>query len=112
FTALSCDNIQGNGHVLAAAVTAFAERLDPSLADWILENADFPSTMVDRITPALALADVAALAAASGVDDAAPVVCEPFRQWVIEDRFAAGRPAWDSVGAQFVADVRPYEAMK
>ena len=112
FTALSCDNIQHNGHVLAVAVAAFAERLDPSLADWILENASFPSTMVDRITPSLTAADIEALQAASGVADAAPVVCEPFRQWVIEDRFAEGRPDWDLAGAQFTEDVRPYEAMK
>jgi mannitol-1-phosphate/altronate dehydrogenase len=112
FTALSCDNIQGNGKVLAAAVDAFARRVDPRLADWITANAAFPSTMVDRITPALSAAEIEALAAAHDVRDRTPVVCETFRQWVIEDRFAQGRPDWDRVGAQFVGDVTPYEAMK
>jgi mannitol 2-dehydrogenase len=112
FTAMSCDNIQGNGQVLEAAVTAFAGRLDPRLADWIAANAAFPGTMVDRITPVTTPADVAHIAERYGVADRAPVVCERFIQWVIEDDFADGRPAWDAVGAQFVADVAPYEMMK
>ena len=99
FTALSCDNIQHNGDVLARAVLAFAEACDPALAAWIGREASFPNTMVDRITPAPTSHD-------------APLMAETFRQWVIEDRFADGWPAWDKVGAQFVADVTPYEKMK
>jgi fructuronate reductase/mannitol 2-dehydrogenase len=112
FTALSCDNIQHNGQVLRGAVLAFARLRDPALAEWIAEHGRFPSTMVDRITPVPTAADAAHLAERYGVADAAPVVCEPFIQWVIEEDFADGRPDWDAVGAQFVADVAPYERMK
>ena len=109
---MSCDNIQGNGEVLRGAVLAFAALTDPALAAWIAANARFPSTMVDRITPMTTPADIASLAERHGIADRAPVVCEPFIQWVIEDDFADGRPDWDAVGAQFVADVAPYELMK
>ena len=112
FSAMSCDNIQGNGQVLRGAVLAFAALRDPALADWIAANARFPSTMVDRITPATTPPDIASLAERHGVADRAPVVCEPFIQWVIEDDFVDGRPDWDAVGAQFVSDVAPYELMK
>ncbi len=112
FTALSCDNIQHNGTVLRDAVLALAELRDPALARWIAEQVAFPSTMVDRITPVTTEADVAAVAERYGVGDRWPVVCERFTQWVIEDRFVAGRPAWEEVGAQFVDDVAPYEMMK
>jgi len=112
FTAFSCDNIQHNGTVLRGAVLEFAQHRDPGLADWIAGHARFPSCMVDRITPATRLADIQRFADASGVDDAAPVFCEPFTQWIIEEDFADGRPDWDAVGAQFVSDVAPYEKMK
>jgi mannitol 2-dehydrogenase len=112
FSAMSCDNIQGNGEVLRGAVLAFAGLRDPALADWIAANARFPSTMVDRITPVTTPADIAGLAERHGIADRAPVVCEPFIQWVIEDDFVGSRPDWDAVGAQFVADVAPYERMK
>jgi mannitol-1-phosphate/altronate dehydrogenase len=112
FTALSCDNIQHNGEVLKAAVLALAALRDPALAGWIEAEAGFPSSMVDRITPVTDPADAAALEERHGVRDRWPVFSETFTQWVIEDRFAAGRPAWEEVGAQFVADVSPYEAMK
>ena len=112
FTALSCDNIQHNGTVLRDAVLALAQRQDPALAAWIAAEVSFPSTMVDRITPVTAAADVALLAERHGIADAWPVFCETFTQWVIEDRFVAGRPAWEAVGAQFVEDVAPYEFMK
>ena len=112
FTAMTCDNLQHNGAVLQGAVLALARLRDPALADWIEANATFPNTMVDRITPVTAPADIAYLADRYGVADRWPVVCETFTQWIIEDRFAAGRPAWEDVGAQFVADVAPYEAMK
>ncbi len=112
FTALSCDNIQHNGTVLRDAVLALARLRDPDLADWIAAAASFPSTMVDRITPVTTPDDRAELERRHGLTDRWPVVCETFRQWVIEDRFIAGRPAWERVGAQFVDDVAPYEFMK
>ncbi|MFL5287583.1 MAG: mannitol dehydrogenase family protein [Rhodopila sp.] len=112
FTALSCDNIQHNGNVLLEAVLALARLRDPALADWITESVSFPSTMVDRITPVTAESDIAALAERHGIIDRWPVFSETFTQWVIEDRFPTGRPAWEDVGAQFVADVAPYEFMK
>lgn len=112
FTALTCDNIQHNGGVLRSAVLAFATLRDPSLADWIEAHGAFPSTMVDRITPLTTEADIADLASRHGVADRWPVVCEVFSQWVIEDDFADGRPAWETAGAQFVRDVAPYESMK
>ncbi|GGF05232.1 mannitol dehydrogenase [Aliidongia dinghuensis] len=112
FTAMTCDNIQHNGNVLRAAVLDFAGRRDPALARWIETHARFPNTMVDRITPVTAPEDTAALAEHYGILDHWPVFSETFTQWVIEDDFAAGRPDWDRVGAQFVADVAPYEFMK
>ena len=112
FTALSCDNIQHNGNVLRDAVRAMATLRDPALAGWIDSHASFPNTMVDRITPVTAADDVAALTQRYGFEDRWPVFCETFTQWVIEDRFVLGRPRWEDVGAQFVADVTPYEFMK
>ena len=112
FTALSCDNIQHNGNVLREAVLALARLRDPALAGWITAHTPFPNTMVDRITPVTLPADVEWLARAHGIADRWPVLCEAFTQWVIEDRFVAGRPAWEAVGAQFVDDVAPYEFMK
>jgi mannitol 2-dehydrogenase len=112
FTAMTCDNIQHNGDVLRDAVLALAELRDPALAAWIAEHGSFPSTMVDRITPVTAAADTLALAERHGIEDRWPVFSETFTQWVIEDRFPAGRPPWEEVGAQFVADVAPYEFMK
>lgn len=112
FTALSCDNIQHNGDVLRRATLDYAAALDADLAGWIERSASFPNTMVDRITPVTKTADIADLAALHGVADRWPVVSETFRQWVIEDDFVDGRPAWEAVGAQFTADVAPYEFMK
>ena len=112
FTALSCDNIQHNGNVLSRAVLAMARLRDSSLADWIATNARFPNTMVDRITPMTTPENVSYLAERFGIDDRWPVFCEKFTQWVIEDDFVDGRPAWEEVGAQCVPDVTPYEFMK
>lgn len=112
FTAMSCDNIQHNGHVLRHAVADLAALRSADIADWIADHVTFPSTMVDRITPVTRAEDAADLAARHGVDDGCAVFCESFSQWVIEDDFAAGRPDWDKVGAQFVGDVAPYEFMK
>lgn len=111
-TILSCDNLPENGHITRRLVTEFARHRDPALADWITKNVRFPSSMVDRITPAATDKTLADAAALLGHPDAAAVETEPFTQWVIEDDFAAGRPAWDKAGAVFVADVAPYEKMK
>lgn len=112
FTAMSCDNLPANGEVLRGLVLALAQRLDPGLAAWIGENGAFPCTMVDRIVPATTAADIAETEIALGVHDAAPVMAEPFRQWVIEDKFVTGRPCWQNAGAQMVSDVAPFEFMK
>ena len=112
FTVLSCDNLSHNGAALRQVVCSHARALDEALAIWIDREVAFPSTMVDRIVPSTTDADRDAAAAALGLSDEAPVPCEPFRQWVIEDRFPAGRPAWEHVGAQLVDDVMPFELAK
>jgi mannitol 2-dehydrogenase len=112
FTVQSCDNIPGNGHVCQNAVAGVAELADPELAAWIRGNVAFPNSMVDRITPATSDRERAILKDQYGVEDNWPVFCEEFRQWVIEDHFPAGRPALETVGATYVADVAPYELMK
>jgi len=112
FTVMSCDNIQGNGHVARRMFTAFARLRDPDLGAWISDAVHFPNSMVDRITPVTTDDDRAVLADRFGVEDAWPVVCEPFTQWVLEDEFGLGRPALDDAGVQLVSDVEPYELMK
>ncbi len=112
FTVMSCDNIPGNGHVTENAVVGLAHLVDPALAEWVSNNVAFPNGMVDRITPATSQREIALLAETFGIDDAWPVFCESFRQWVLEDNFPAGRPALEKVGVQFVEDVAPYEHMK
>jgi fructuronate reductase len=107
-----CDNLPHNGRVLEGLVAAFAAARSSELAAWIAAHAAFPCTMVDRIVPATTDADIAEVARRLGVHDAAPVVAEPFIQWVIEDRFAAARPAWEEAGAEIARDVAPYETMK
>ena len=112
FTAISCDNIAGNGARLAEAVLANAETQSRNLSDWIAAHGAFPSTMVDRITPATTEDDIEALAERLGAVDRAMVKTEPFWQWAIEDRFAGPRPAFEDVGVQVVADVAPWETAK
>lgn len=112
FTVMSCDNIQGNGHVARTAVLAFARRKDPVLADWIEANTAFPNSMVDRITPATTEETRESIAAEFGVEDQWPVRSESFAQWVLEDSFSLGRPPLEEVGVQIVDDVEPYELMK
>lgn len=112
FTVMSCDNLQGNGEVAQRAFCSFATALDPELGAWMEREVAFPATMVDRITPVTSAADREDADAALGVHDAWPVVAEPFEQWVIEDHFPQGRPAWEDAGAQLVDDVEPYELMK
>ena len=112
FTLLSCDNLPANGRTLKRVTTRFAELRDPDLSRFVAGQVAFPSTMVDRIVPATTDADRASIAERIGVEDAWPVVTEPFSQWVIEDDFPAGRPEWEKAGATFVDDVDAYELMK
>jgi fructuronate reductase len=111
-TLMSCDNLPHNGRTLKGIVLDFAARMNAETARRIEREVAFPCSMVDRIVPPTTPALIAETAAALGVQDEAPVACEPFTQWVIEDQFAAGRPAWHEVGAEIVSDVAPYEEMK
>ncbi|MDO4164802.1 MAG: mannitol dehydrogenase family protein [Bacteroides sp.] len=111
-TLLSCDNLQHNGRTACKAFTSFIEAQDKELAAWVATNITFPNSMVDRITPATRPDDIARLNEKNGTSDQAPVYCEDFIQWVIEDNFIAGRPAWETVGAEFTQDVTAYENMK
>ncbi|MCX7889062.1 MAG: mannitol dehydrogenase family protein [Rhodobacteraceae bacterium] len=111
FTVMSCDNVPHNGHVTRDAVMGLARLSDPAMADWIAASVAFPNSMVDRITPATGERE-RAMAAAMGVEDAWPVTCEPFRQWVMEDRFPAGRPPLEKVGVTFTDAVDRFETMK
>ncbi|OWY07017.1 mannitol dehydrogenase family protein [Thioclava sp. IC9] len=111
FTVMCCDNVPHNGHVTRDAVCGLAELSDPELAAWIKTNVAFPNSMVDRITPATGPRE-RALAQSFGIEDAAPVTCEPFRQWVMEDNFPAGRPALEKVGVTFTDAVDRFETMK
>ena len=113
FAVLTCDNLPSNGRLLAGLLHDFAAAQDGTLATWIRSNVACPATMVDRIVPAMTGADLRDVEAATGLTDAAPVSHEPFRQWVIEDRFNGNdRPAWERAGAQIVSDVAPFEHMK
>ncbi|GAB5461934.1 mannitol dehydrogenase family protein [Hoeflea alexandrii] len=117
FTVLTCDNLPENGRLVRRAVLDLAGRIDPALAGWIAAEGRFPATMVDRITPATKPEDIDRLAQKIGYRDEAPVMCEPFRQWVVEDDFVPAygthaRPNLAAAGAEMVADVTPYENMK
>jgi mannitol 2-dehydrogenase len=112
FTLLSCDNLQANGATARKALLSFAEARGVALRKWIETNMSFPNSMVDRITPRTTDENRATIANKFGVLDRAPVVSEPFRQWVLEDAFVAGRPAWELVGAQMTTNVAPYEMTK
>lgn len=111
-TLMSCDNLASNGRQLAALLDEYLERRDPTLAQWARRENRYPCTMVDRIVPATAAADVARIAGALGLEDGAAVVTESFSQWVIEDCFAGPRPKWEAGGAQFAADVHSFETAK
>jgi mannitol 2-dehydrogenase len=112
FAVLSCDNLPGNGDLTRACVTGLARLSDPGLADWIATEVAFPNSMVDCITPATTDRERNLVKEQFGLDDAVPVVCEPFRQWVIEDHFPSGRPPLERVGVEFVEDVARHELMK
>jgi fructuronate reductase len=109
---VSCDNLPANGAATRTALLGLATGLDRSLDGWIDENVSFVSTSVDRITPHLTEAELDGLRTASGWEDAAPVVTEPFSDWVLQGDFPAGRPQWESAGARFVDDVEPFERRK
>jgi mannitol 2-dehydrogenase len=111
-TILSCDNLPGNGDAARRATLAAAARTDAMLGAWVQENCTFPNSMVDRITPVTADADRKWLHDSLGIDDRWPVVAEPFRQWVMEDDFAGGRPPWEDVGALFTNRIHDWELYK
>jgi fructuronate reductase len=112
FTVLSCDNLSANGHTARRIVMQFAALRSRDLARWIEAEVAFPSTMVDRIVPETVDIDRVEISSALGMTDAWPVVTEPFTQWIVEDRFSAGRPDLSAAGVQMVADVTPFEHMK
>jgi mannitol 2-dehydrogenase len=111
-TVLSCDNVPANGDAARRATLAAAARVDGMLPAWVEENCTFPNSMVDRITPVTADADRKWLRESTGIEDRWPVVCEPFRQWVMEDDFAGGRPPWEEVGALFSDRIHDWELYK
>ncbi|MFC7396022.1 mannitol dehydrogenase family protein [Chelatococcus sp. GCM10030263] len=112
FTVMSCDNLPANGRTARRILTRFAALVSPELGRHVAEAIAFPDTMVDRIVPATTDIDRTHVGRVLGLADAWPIMTEPFTQWVIEDHFVAGRPAWETVGATIVGDVAPYEAMK
>ena len=113
FTVMSCDNMPENGHITKNVILAMAAKRDAELAKWIDENVTFPSTMVDRIVPAMTPETAEKIQSQLGsIKDSVAIACEPFKQWVIEDNFVAGRPEWEKAGAQLVDDVLPFEEMK
>jgi mannitol 2-dehydrogenase len=109
FTVLSCDNMQKNGSITRHMLVSFAKLYDADLSQWIAEEAHFPNSMVDRITPSTSQNDIKSLSETFGIDDAWPVVTEPFMQWVVEDKFCDGRPPFEKVGVQVVKDVHNVE---
>ena len=112
FTIMSCDNLPGNGDLTRKLVLQYVSLLDKDLASWIEENVTFPNAMVDRITPVTTPAIVDLAREKFLVEDAWPVVCEDYIQWVLEDKFCNGRPQLEEVGVQLVEEVEPYEKMK
>lgn len=111
-TLLSCDNFQGNGNITRQTLLEFCDEIDTGLSRWIEENVAFPNSMVDRITPLPTEETRAFVKERFGLDDQCPVMCEPYVQWVVEDKFSTERPALEQVGVQFTEDVAPYEKMK
>jgi fructuronate reductase len=112
FSVMSCDNMPANGVVTRNVMVQLAQLQDEQLAQWIEQNISFPSTMVDRIVPAVTAESLSTIATKLTMDDPAGVACEPFFQWVIEDNFVSGRPQWQLAGAELVDEVLPYEEMK
>jgi fructuronate reductase len=111
-TVVSCDNLPGNGAVVARVVRDLAELVDPGLADWIAGSVSYVTTMVDRITPRTTPEDVRTVLEATGLHDSSPVGTEPFSEWVLSGSFPGGRPGWDAAGATITDDIEPYEHRK
>ncbi len=111
-TILSCDNLPENGVVTWTVVTELAALVDESLPEWIHDNVDFATSMVDRITPVTTDEDRRLVQEHNGYVDAFPVPTEPFSEWVVSGRFPAGRPRWEDSGVQLVDDVAPFEHRK
>jgi mannitol 2-dehydrogenase len=115
FTVMSCDNMQKNGHITRSMLLSFAQLRDPEMAQWLAQHDAFPNSMVDRITPRTVQADKLSLAEEFDIEDAWPVVTEPFMQWVLEDNFSDGRPPFEKAGVQVVrslTDVEQFELIK
>ena len=112
FTVVSCDNLRSNGHTARTATVGYAAATDSAFASWIEDNVAFPNSMVDRIAPTVDPATREWLNGITGIADGAPVTSETFRQWVLEDIFPAGRPAWEEVGVELRGDVAAFEAIK
>jgi mannitol-1-phosphate/altronate dehydrogenase len=112
FTVVSCDNLRSNGHTARTATVGFAAATDPAFARWIEGNVAFPNSMVDRIAPTVDAAVRVWLNGITGIADGAPVTSESFKQWVLEDMFPGGRPAWEEVGVELRGDVAAFEAIK
>lgn len=111
-TILSCDNIKSNGDTMKQSLFNYVSKTEPDLLEWISENTTFPNTMVDRITPITNSKDISNLKEDFSIDDQWPVVCEPFSQWVIEDKFIHGKPDWEKVGVQYTQNIGPFENLK
>ena len=111
-TIMCCDNLPGNGHITEHLLTQFMQKAAPELLSWVKDNVSFPNAMVDRITPVTTPVIQDILEEKFGIRDEWPVVCEDYIQWILEDKFIAGRPAFENVGVQMVSDVEPYEKMK
>ena len=111
-TLMSLDNLPSNGHLLKNLILSFAQLVDHELCDWIEQTCTFPCSMVDRIVPRTTPSDKAQVCQSLGQLDAWPVMAEPFLDWAIEDKFAAGRPAWMVGGARFVETAAPWETLK
>lgn len=111
-TIISCDNLPANGRLLHRVFTEFVAGRSPAFRRWVEDCVTFPCTVVDRIVPATSPADLASIATSLSLSDRAAVFGEPFRQWVIEDRFAGAKPPWSLAGAQLVPDVEPFEWIK
>lgn len=109
---IPCDNLPGNGAAAARVLADMADLVDPGLADWIRESLSTVTTMVDRITPRTAPEDAAAVSRGTGRRDGAPVVTEPFSDWVLSGAFPGGRPRWEAAGAILTDDVLPFEHRK
>jgi fructuronate reductase len=111
-TLIPCDNLPDNGAVAARVVADLADMVDPGLGDWNGRSLSTVTTMVDRITPRTAPEDIVAVSESTGLRDDAPVVTEPFREWVLSGAFPAGRPRWEDAGATFTDDITPFEHRK